>query len=235
MAHRRTPSRQPPDDGHADTHSTAAQLRQPNAELGPRAHRTVRRITDAARSVLLARGYAGTTIDEIARIADMSRASFYTYFASKREVLLAVGAHSSSASDEMIDRLPSMGGNRAGIAAWVREYFIYLEQHGSVAFAWTQAAREDEAIRTAGMKRHLASCRLFGRHLAAAAGRTSDSPTLLGLTAFSLLERSWSYGEVYTDAIQQDDLIEHVASALWAAAHEPSPRTVGDGNRPKVT
>jgi hypothetical protein len=49
-----------------------------------------------AREVFLTRGYAGTTVDEIARIADVSRASFYAYFPSKREVLLALGAPSKS-------------------------------------------------------------------------------------------------------------------------------------------
>ena len=42
-------------------------------DLGPKAQRTVERIIESARGVFLANGYAGTTIDEIARVADISR------------------------------------------------------------------------------------------------------------------------------------------------------------------
>ena len=74
-------------------------------ELGPRAQRTVARIIQATREVFLTRGYAGTTVDEIANIADVSRASFYTYFPTKREVLLAVGDLAATESLAAIDTL----------------------------------------------------------------------------------------------------------------------------------
>ena len=68
---------------------TPPSIRQPANPLGPRAQRTINRIIEATRDVFLTRGYSGTTIDEIARLADVSRASFYTYFPSKRDVLIA--------------------------------------------------------------------------------------------------------------------------------------------------
>ncbi len=77
-------------------------LRQPAQELGPRATRTVALILEAAKGILLTHGYAGTTVDEIARVAGISRASFYT-FPSKRDVLLALGVDSAHAGMHMID------------------------------------------------------------------------------------------------------------------------------------
>jgi len=201
-----------------------ASLRQPSAALGPRSRRTVVRIIEATRDVFLTRGYAGTTIDEIARVADVSRASFYTYFASKREVLLAVGAHSASECVAVIERLPAAGSSRSGLAQWVGEYFEFLDVHGSFAFAWTQAAHEDEEIRTAGMKRHIGICRQLGVLLAATAGKTVDHPELLGLAATSAMERSWNYCQLYTDTVDRNHMITQVATVLWAAARQPSPR-----------
>ena len=46
-----------------------------------------------------------TTIDEITRVASVSRASFYTYFPSKRDVLLALGKDSLVVGASLIDRL----------------------------------------------------------------------------------------------------------------------------------
>src|SRR5262245_38183370 len=111
-----------------------AVLRQPADELGPRAQRTIARILDATREVFLTRGYAGTTVDEISRVADISRASFYTYFPSKREVLLAVGADAADRGDAMIEKLSEYVGRRAQLKVWVDEYFDLLDVYGSFAF-----------------------------------------------------------------------------------------------------
>jgi AcrR family transcriptional regulator len=197
-----------------------ASLRQPAGALGPRAHRTIARIIEATRDVFLSHGYSGTTIEEIARVADVSRASFYTYFPSKREVLLAVGAHTSSESLEVIERLADAGESKTKIIAWAGEYFDLLDVHGSFSFAWTQAAQEDEEIRRAGMKRHLSSCRKLGRILAATAGRTVDDPAALGLVAASMIERSWNYCHLYGASVDRDAVIEQTAMALWGLARQ---------------
>ena len=46
------------------------------------------RIYEAAWSLMIKRGYAGTTVDDIADAADVSRATFFNYFDSKDVVLL---------------------------------------------------------------------------------------------------------------------------------------------------
>src|SRR5258708_666347 len=133
-----------------DSFLSPATLRQPADALGPRAQRTIGRILDATRDVFMSRGYSGTTIDEIARVSNVSRASFYTYFPSKREVLIAVGANAASECQMMIDRLSNMNGaankngtTRAGLRTWVADYLELLDIHAGFAFAWTQAANDD--------------------------------------------------------------------------------------------
>ena len=198
----------------SDTGST----RQSINTFGPRAQQTIARITDATRDVFLTRGYAGTTVDEIARIADVSRASFYTYFPTKREVLLALGADSARRWSAVIATLGERPRTCAGMFAFVTDYFDLLDVHGSFAFAWTQAGQEDEEIRVAGMTRHLRTCTQFGTVLARSAGRTTDRATLLGVAAASLLERSWNYGQLYAVAVDRDALIDQMARALVGMA-----------------
>jgi AcrR family transcriptional regulator len=206
---------------NGDSFLAPAALRQPADALGPRAQRTIARIIEATRDVFLTRGYSGTTIDEIARVSNVSRASFYTYFPSKREVLLAVGANAASECQAMIDRLAAeKGSTRTGLRTWVADYFDLLDVHAAFAFAWTQAANADEEVRMAGMKRHLNLCKNFGAALGIAVGRPSARPTMLGLAGFSVMERAWNYAQLYADTIDRHELIDEIAGGLWAFARQ---------------
>ncbi len=50
----------------------------------------VQQILDAARSLFAQHGYAGTSMDAVARAATVSKATLYVYFASKQELFAAV-------------------------------------------------------------------------------------------------------------------------------------------------
>jgi TetR/AcrR family transcriptional regulator len=190
-------------------------MRSPAPDLGPRATRMIARILTAARTVFLTKGYAGTTIDEIARTAEISRASFYTYFPTKRDVLLALGADSASTAESMMDRFD---GN--DLDSLVEEYFLLLDEHGAFATAWTQAANEDEELRVAGMRRHLRLCSALGR-LLGAKGRGVD-PSIRGLAAYSLIERAWSFSRLYGDDLNQKAFTAEVVRMLRNTVADPS-------------
>ena len=207
--------RRPP----VSTHIPAVQ-RQPAEELGPRAQQTIITIVDATRRVFLTRGYLGTTVDEIARLAGVSRGTVYTYFATKRELLLAVGEEASSSTIAVIERLAALGPTRAGMRTWTDECFAMLEVYGSFAFAWTQAATEDDEIYTAGRRGHLHLAKLFGEALTATVGRDAADPTALGVVLFSMLERAWAYCQLYGSGLDAERVKAELATALWGAARE---------------
>lgn len=200
---------------------SGASRRQPAEALGRRAERTIVRLVEATREVFLTMGYKGTTIDEIARLADVSRATFYTYFPSKREVLIEAGARASIEFEAMLDKLANNSATLAALTEWVAEYFELLDVHGAFTFAWTQAAHEDSGIHLAGMKRHYGMCKKFGATLLAAANRPAVETGPLGVVAFSLLERSWSYGQLYAELLDRDAVIRQSANAIWGAARQP--------------
>ena len=200
-----------------------SQMRYPGASLGPRARRTIGLILDATRQIFLARGYAGTTVDEIARVAGVSRASFYTYFPSKRDVMLELGTNSLVAGNQVVKALGQFadGWTIEELEAWVVQYFAMLDEHGAFAFAWTQAAHDDDEIRRAGTKGHLELCRRMGLALAVLAGVPAEDPVEHGLIGFSLLERSWSYMQLYDDDIDKQAMTRAIARALSAAVVAP--------------
>lgn len=201
-------------------------LRSPGAVLGPRASRTIASILDATRQLLLIRGYAGATVDEITRVAGVSRASFYTYFPSKRDVLLALGADSASGAKVMIQALSELGADWTldDLQDWVRRYYEFLDDQGSFVFAWTQAAHEDEEIRVAGMKGHLNVCRRMGQVLTDLGDVPVEDPVELGLVVFSMVERSWAYCQLYEGTIDAAVVHRRIARMVEAAVRPPRPR-----------
>lgn len=194
-------------------------LRQPAPELGTRARRTIDRILQATGDLIMARGYGGARIDDIAQAAGISRASFYTYFPSKRDALLMLGADAGSAFDGLVGTLPGKidpGEMVASLTAWVHEYFSFMDEYGTFIVAWSQAAHEDEELREAGMRRHLASCRRAGRALEALRGHPFADRIQIGLLFTSMLERTWSYRHLYGDVLSGADLERNTAFVITA-------------------
>jgi len=199
-------------------------IRSPAPELGPRATRTITKILWATKAVFLARGYAGTTIDEITRVAGVSRGSFYTYFPSKRDALLALGADSIRASRRVVGQLRDLPNSwtEADLESFVENWFEMLEEHGSFGFAWTQAAHEDDEIREAGMKTHLQLCREMGLAATALRGEPFDDPTALGLLIVSMLERGWAYCQLYAGTTDVADVRRTAVEVLAAVVRRPA-------------
>jgi len=199
-------------------------LRQPAPELGTRARRTIDLILQATGELIMARGYGGARIDDIVQAAGISRASFYTYFPSKRDALLMLGADAGSAFDRLVDTLPPKidhDERLASLTAWVHDYFAFMDEYGTFIVAWSQAAHEDEELREAGMRRHLASCRRAGRALEALRGRPFADRMQIGLLFTSMLERTWSYRHLYGDALNGADLERNTAFVIVALLDAP--------------
>jgi TetR/AcrR family transcriptional regulator len=118
----------------------------PSQDAGQRdAARSRARILDAAETVFAERGYAATTMEQIAARAGMARASPGYFFGSKAglydEVLLRVQVARAEALAAACAPLhgwagePGAGGDalRAAVASAVKGYVGFLEQRGTFA------------------------------------------------------------------------------------------------------
>lgn len=177
------------------------------------------KILAATKEIFLARGYTGTTVDEITRAAGVSRASFYTYFPSKRDVLLALGAESAHAAEVMVDLISEITApwTVAEIEEFVHKSFVLLDDHASFGFAWTQAAHEDEEIRVAGMRRHLQVCRRMGQAMGTLRGWPFPDTAAQGLLVFSMLERAWSFCKLYDGKLSASAMERVIAETIGAS------------------
>jgi AcrR family transcriptional regulator len=64
--------------------------------------RTRRQLAEAAAELFSIRGYSGTTIDEIAAAVDVSPRTFFRYFPTKEDLVVAIGAMSL---DQLLEAL----------------------------------------------------------------------------------------------------------------------------------
>jgi AcrR family transcriptional regulator len=188
-------------------------IRSPAPELGPRANRAIERLLEATRTVFLARGYARTSVDEITRVAGVSRASFYTYFPTKRDALFALGLASveqSEAVDRLLEELPRPW-NEVTVRQWVDARWNFLDDHAAFSLAWTQASHEDEELRVQGMRRHLHAVRFIGEMFGGTGRQQSEH---IGLVVFAMIERSWLFCEMYRDRVGHAGVRAEITRAI---------------------
>lgn len=83
----------------------------PNAPVSPRARRrprdselTHRRILDAAQSLVLSHGFAGTSVDAIADAAGVTKGAFFHHFDSKAALARALLGRYAAGDAEHLDR-----------------------------------------------------------------------------------------------------------------------------------
>jgi AcrR family transcriptional regulator len=84
--------------------------------------RTRDAIRDAAHDLFVARGFAGTTVNDISEAADVSPRTFFRYFASKEEVLFSRFDETLDLLGEFLDSRPPGESVADGLRAASREF-----------------------------------------------------------------------------------------------------------------
>ena len=189
--------------------------------MGPRALRTSGLIKERAREVFLAKGYFGTSVEEIAEAAGVSRASFYTYFPSKRDLLYSLGTDTYAALDTMMTEMQGVADdwNPDGAYELIRSYLRFLEQHGAFMLVWSQATYGDEALAKAGVRTRLANARRFGKLLQQISGEEpdpDDDPARFGLAILVMVDRYWSYWRVNDFPFSEQQVVQTLGDILGA-------------------
>jgi AcrR family transcriptional regulator len=189
--------------------------------MGPRALRTSGLIKERARDVFLAKGYYGTSVEEIAEAAGVSRASFYTYFPSKRDLLYSLGTDTYSALDDTLDEMRALEPTWSDDDVYevIRIYLRFLEEHGAFMLVWSQATYGDDALAKAGMRTRLANARRFGQMLQRISGEEpdrDDDPARFGLAMLVMIDRYWSYWRVNGFPFSEAEVVETLGDVLGA-------------------
>lgn len=154
----------------ADT--AAASLRERKRE------RTRAAIVDAALTLFAANGYDGTTVADIAAAADIAPRTFFSYFASKDDVLLpGADARVQAALDAIADRRPE---DRPAdvllraLGSVIDGGHDFADKRGALQFRLIQTV---PAIRGRALQYQLDAQREIAQHLQAAYADELDAVT----------------------------------------------------------
>jgi AcrR family transcriptional regulator len=202
------------------------QVRQagPAIDVGSKGLRTKSRILDEAKRLMLEKGYDGTTISDITEASGIRRASFYTYFTSKQDVLLAIGHDAEEAGKIAAEGLRRLSSESSieDVALWVDEYFAFWDEHGSFVHAAIQAAYMNPELREWSENAEMMGARILGQALLKLRGGRripGVDPLIQGLAILSMMERFWYHWRVAGAPIKQSAVARSIAQLIWASAH----------------
>ncbi|EED37121.1 transcriptional regulator, TetR family [Stenotrophomonas sp. SKA14] len=112
-------------------------------------------LMDAAQALFLSQGVEATTVSDIVAAADVAKGTFYTYFASRGEILQALAQrytrHFIEDVDQAVQQQPAADGV-ARLRAWIRANIeIYVRTHAvhDVVFAHHHHHQRGNAERNA--------------------------------------------------------------------------------------
>jgi AcrR family transcriptional regulator len=107
------------------------------------------RLVDAAAESFRVRGYAATTIDDVATGAGATRATFYLHFRTKsdlvRELMASIHRDTRAVNERLYEAVAS--GEHDRLRAWIDAAFDFWEVVRAFAQAEVEAAAVDDATR----------------------------------------------------------------------------------------
>jgi AcrR family transcriptional regulator len=194
----------------------------PVEALGAKGRRTKTRILEEARRLMLTKGYDATTIEDITEASGVGRASFYTYFKSKQDVLMAIGVDAEEAGKAAAQRLHRLTRKSTldDVAKWVEDYLAFWDEHGPFVYAAYQASYADPQLRDWSINSEMTGAKIIGEALVHLRGKNYPpgvDPLIEGLALQSMIERFWYHWRVAGAPVQQDRITRSIAHLIWAS------------------
>jgi TetR/AcrR family transcriptional regulator, cholesterol catabolism regulator len=186
------------------------------------------RILDAAAQSFRRKGYTGTTLNDIAKTADMQAGSLFYYFASKDELLeevLDIGIRRvHEAVEASQEQLPEHAAHRDRLRAAVEAHFETLLKHGDYTSANIRIfGQVPEDVRKRHLKLRDAYAALWRRLLTKAqkAGALRDDIDL-GLVRMLLLGAlNWSVEWYQPGKKSIQTMADHMCLILFDGIGQP--------------
>ncbi len=93
------------------------------------AQETRRKLVDAARRIVLAKGLAGTTVDEICSSSGVAKGTFYVYFKRKEDILNELNCHAEF-QDLLATTMKRDGTFTERLSFFMRTFASQIEKSG---------------------------------------------------------------------------------------------------------
>ena len=173
-----------------------------------------RKIVEAAFACFLAKGYHGTTMEEIAESLGVTKPALYQYFPGKEDLFAAVAEHARQELRGTLERSYAGRNIRDGSAALFEELLHYVPQFNGVYSEMLLLAARNEHLRTVLMQDRSEDIRVIEGFIAhqQETGLVSDrlDPRILAVSCDALANG------LLMDVMMGMDADE--AKAVWIAA-----------------
>jgi AcrR family transcriptional regulator len=133
---------------------------------------TRERLTRVAMALFLERGFEATTLDDIAAAADISRRSFFHYFASKEDVVFAWQEESTAALIAAVSTRPAGESMLAAAENAISAMIRHLKPGEAIAMA--QLKRDNPALQARDQVKYEKLERALAEALGKRAGHKSE-------------------------------------------------------------
>jgi TetR/AcrR family transcriptional regulator len=173
-------------------------------------------ILEQSKQLFLELGYGGTRIENITEACGISRAGFYTYFPSKRDVFLVLGETTYREISLVVDQFENLP-NPCGpveLDTWVRSYFEFMDMHGAFMLGAAQTGPRDEDVRETVRQLHPRTARRLGKMIRAHQSSPHGDETAMGLTVLAMLDRAWYFCHGARFPVDEDALIATVVEVI---------------------
>ena len=186
-------------------------------ELRAQGKKTMRKLLDAAMTVLEKRGYHAARVDDIVKVARTSHGTFYLYFANKEDLFRAllhdVAEEVSTLAETLGPVTPDEAGYRE-LRGWLGRFSDMYVHYGPVIRAWTEAEVEgDDVGRTGEQVLATVATALMAR-IDDANDSADFDPQVAALATVAMVERLHYYLLSRQLNVPRDDLLDTVATVL---------------------
>lgn len=152
--------------------------------LPARGAKTRQRLLDAGATVLPARGYHDTRVDDIVSAAGVSHGTFYRYFENKDDFFRVLAEDAATELLDLLDRLRP-DGDVDELRAWLRAWFAAYASNGGVISTWQEMQTNAEL---ASFSLQIAGA-VLTRLVRVLEGRGFGDPAIDAITLLALIER----------------------------------------------
>jgi AcrR family transcriptional regulator len=188
-------------------------------ELRARGRNTKRRLLDAGATVLSAKGYHATRVDDVVKLAETSHGTFYLYFPNKEELFRALAGEVAEDMQTLalaLEPLRAGATGRARLQSWIAQFVELYRRHGPVIRAWTEAEIGGSEFGRLGTD-------LLTQFTGVIVGRISEvappdlDPAIASLVLVAMLERLNYYALTNQVKVEPDAIAETLARVTHAS------------------
>ena len=186
-------------------------------ELRAQGKKTMRKLLDAAMTVLEKRGYHAARVDDIVKVARTSHGTFYLYFANKEDLFRALLADVAEEVGALADTLGPIGPDENGyreLRGWLVRFSDLYVHYGPVIRAWTEAEVEGEDVGRMGEEVLTSVAAALIARIQEANPSGDFDPQVAALATVAMIERLHYYLLSRQIDVERDDLLDTLATVV---------------------